>query len=187
MSWLKTTLIGIPLFLLSWILGAYFSISSFPQKVFTEQYETRLKEAGTTWAFQHRNQLLDSDFRDVVRPAVDFLYSTALLDGQGGPHVLSLPEIDRYFVFQFMEDDTDVFDYVGSRNYGKNTKIEVLIVPQDYEGPTHDMSVVRMKTERVWVLGRYQLFDDADLVNVQAIQAQIRLTPLSEYLEGGAL
>ena len=187
MSWLKTTLIGIPLFLLSWILGAYFSISSFPQKVFTEQYEKRLKEAGTSWEFQHRNQLLDADFRDVVRPAVDFLYSTALLDGQEGAHVLSLPEIDRYFVFQFMEDDTDVFDYVGSRNYEKNTKIEVLIVPQDYEGPTHNLPVVRMKTERVWVLGRYQLFDDADLVNVQAIQAQIRLTPLAEFLEGDSL
>lgn len=147
-----------------------------------ESYVNHIERSGEPWKFHHLNDLVDADFRKVVRPSLDFLYSSAVLDATRGSHVLSIPEIDRYFVFQFMEDDTDVFDYVGSRTYGKNKKLDILIVPKDYEGSDYGLPVVRLKTESVWLLARYQLFDRTDLKNVQSIQNKVKLIPISEFI-----
>jgi len=182
MSWPKFTIIAVGVFFLSWILGSAYSIYNFPKKIMKEGYKDHIEQLGVPWKFLHLNDLVDADFRKVVRPSVDFLYSSAVLDASFGGHILSIPEIDRYFVFQFMEDDTDVFDYVGSRTYGKNKKLDILIVPKDYEGPDYGLPVVRLKTERVWLLARYQLFNQADLKNVQAIQSKVKLMPISEYI-----
>jgi len=181
MSSLKFTVIAIGIFFLSWILGSAYSIYNFPKKVMVEVYKDHIERSSEPWKFHHMNDLVDADFRKVVRPSLDFLYSSAVLDASYGSYILSIPAIDRYFVFQFMEDDTDVFDYVGSRTYGKNKKLDVLIVPKEYEGPDYGLPVVRLKTEKVWLLARYQLFNSNDLKNVQAIQNKVKLIPVSAY------
>ncbi len=183
MSWLKFITLAIIICLLSWMAGVAYGIYKFPKKIMAEGYERHLKIAGAPWKFHHMNDLVDANFKKVVRPSVDFLYSSAVLDARDGSYVLSIPKIDRYFVFQFMEDDTDVFDYVGSRQYGKNKKLDILIVPNNYDGPDYGLPVVQLKTERVWLLARYQLFNHEDLNNVQAIQDQVELTPISLFLD----
>ncbi|MBW1814253.1 MAG: DUF1254 domain-containing protein, partial [Deltaproteobacteria bacterium] len=54
--------------------------------------------------FAHSQSFPDHNFRKVVRPNNDTLYSTAWIDLSGEPLVLSVPDTDgRYYVMPFMD------------------------------------------------------------------------------------
>ncbi len=170
-------------FLLFFLIGSGVGVKNYPNQEFTRVTEGTKQTAGGAWKWVHKRKTVDADFKQIVKPAVDFLYSTAVLDAKDGPHVLSVPPIDRYFVFQFMEDDTDVYDYVSSRTYGMNKAIDVLIVPNDYAGETHGLPVIKLKTDQTWILARFQLMGEADVSNVHQIQDEVVLQPLSKFLK----
>ena len=62
------------------------------------------------------------DFKNVVRISLNSLWTTAWLDLDKEPIVLSVPDTqDRYYVFSMMNMWTDVFGSVGKRTTGTGT------------------------------------------------------------------
>ena len=145
---------------------------------------TRATMEATTPAnqFDHKRAFPDDTFKDVVRPNVDTLYSSAWLDLARGPIVLATPDVGgRYYVMQLMDAWTNVIAAPGTRTNG-NGKAAFAVMGPGWRGelPT---SVDRIKspTNSVWIVGRTYTAGARDYEAVHAIQRQYQLVPLAAW------
>ena len=127
----------------------------------------------------HATKLADASFRTVVSPNVDTLYSQAWLDIGAEPVIYVLPEADRFCNVQLLDAWTNtaaVLDKAGA----------YAIALPSWEGELPEgVTRVEVPTATVWTIARIVLSGNEDLPNVYAIREQMRLLPLSAYLEGG--
>ena len=127
----------------------------------------------------HAKKLADASFRTVVSPNVDTLYSQAWLDIGAEPVIYVLPEADRFCNVQLLDAWTNtaaVLDKAGA----------YAIALPSWEGELPEgVTRVDVPTATMWTIARIVLSGNEDLPNVYAIQEQVRLLPLSAYLEGG--
>jgi len=137
--------------------------------------------------FSHGRSFPDHNFRQVVRPNNDTLYSSAWIDLAKEPLVLSVPDTaGRYYVMPFMDAWTNVFASVGKRTTGTAAG-NYLVAGPDWIGKVpEDMQLIRSPTRLTWLIGRIQTNMQPDFANVNRIQDQIKLTPLSRWLTGEA-
>ena len=135
--------------------------------------------------FSHARAFPPADFKAVVRPNVDTLYSSANLDLGPEPIVLSVPATDRYFMLPLLSLWTDVFAVPGTRTTGRNTAREFLLVGPGWRGEAPSgLEIIRSPTRLVGIGGRTQTNGVADYDNVHKIQASYKLTPLSAWGKG---
>jgi hypothetical protein len=135
------------------------------------------------------NQFLNSpryvtpDMKNVVRVSRDSLWTTAWLDLDKGPIVLSVPDThDRYNVFSIMNMWTDVFASVGKRTHGTRPGA-FLIAGPNWNGtaPADIKETFRSSTRYAWIAGQTQANGEEDFAAVNALQAEYKLTPLSAW------
>ena len=122
-------------------------------------------------------QFPDANFKDVVRPNVDTLYTTAFLSMKEGPWVFNMPvQYERYELMPFMDAWTNVFASPGTRTSKSNESVYLLVGP-NWQGtvPAH-MTLLRSPTDMVWLIGRTQTNGAADFVTVHELQNRLRLT-----------
>jgi hypothetical protein len=132
----------------------------------------------------HKTELLGPDYTLIVRPNNDTLYSIAWLDLRAEPMVLSVPAIplDRYYSFQLIDLYTHNFAYVGSRATGPEAGNYLITGPGwSGETPADITAVIPCETAFATALARTAVFGPEDVPNVTAIQAEYRVTPLSEF------
>jgi hypothetical protein len=135
--------------------------------------------------FSHARAFPPADFKAVVRPNVDTLYSSANLDLGPEPVVLSVPATDRYFMLPLLSLWTDVFAVPGTRTTGRNTARDFLLVDPSWRGQVPaGLEIIRSPTRFVGIGGRTQTNGVADYENVHKIQAGMKLTPLSAWGTG---
>ena len=129
------------------------------------------------------------DFKRVVAPNVDTLYSIAHLDLTAEPLVFQWPALgQRYFLFPFLDAWTNVIVTPGSRTTGQGPGTLILAGP-DWDGATpagidlpDDLLSARSPTNIAWGIARiYSTGTDADRAAVHAIQEQLKLVPLSAW------
>jgi len=132
--------------------------------------------------FTHARQLSDYTSRAVTQPNNDTLYSASWIDLSLEPVIISVPDTNgRYYVMPFMDFYTNVFDSIGERTTGTKAGSYVLVGPK-WSGKTPTgLPIIDSPTNCVWLIGRTLVNDEADLLNVRAIQDQYRLTPLSVW------
>jgi len=137
--------------------------------------------------FAHVSGFPDHNFRQVVRPNNDTLYSNSWLDLTSEPLVLSVPDTaGRYYVMPFMDAWTNVFASVGSRITGTETG-DYLVAGPNWHGETpSDLKLIRSPTNISWLIGRIQTNGKKDFSNVHNLQRQFFLTPLSRWGRGNA-
>jgi len=113
--------------------------------------------------FHHMRAYPDAEFRAVVRPNFDTLYSSAWLDLTAGPVVVHAPDTaDRYFMLPMLDMWTDVFANPGKRTTGTNAQDFVVTGPR-YAGELPDgLPVITAPTPYVWIIGRTQTNGPAD-------------------------
>lgn len=141
--------------------------------------ETTAKQAGGTNKLFHTTELPTEGTDPVVTPALDHLYTKAVIDLTNGPVVVELPEVekDRYFSIQIADQEHyTIYDeihpvgkYVFVRK-GKNMKVP--------EGA----KVIESHSDYPHLFVRIQVKNDADKSNIPPIQQKINITGASNTL-----
>ena len=132
--------------------------------------------------FSHYQVFPPIDFRDVVRPNADTLYSMAWLDLSDEPIVLHVPDTDdRYYLVPMLDAYSNVFVSPGKRTTGTGEQDYVITGPSWSGTIPQGLTEIESPTDMVWVAGRTQTNTPSDYENVNNIQKQMTLTPLSSF------
>jgi len=132
--------------------------------------------------FTHMRAFPPGDFREVVRPNFDTLYSTLWFDLRSEPVVVSAPDTaGRYYMLPMLDMWTDVFAVVGSRTTGTSEGKYALVAP-GWDGGLPD-GIVRIEspTPFGWIIGRTQTNGSSDYEAVHRIQDGFIAKPLSVF------
>jgi hypothetical protein len=138
--------------------------------------------AGPMNQFSHIRTFPTADFKDVVRPNFDTLYSSGWLDLTKEPAIVSAPDTaGRYYLLPMMDMWTDVFAAPGKRTSGTSAS-HFAVVPPGWQGRLPDMvQTIQSPTRYVWIIGRTQTNGPKDYEAVHKVQDGYRITPLSQW------
>jgi hypothetical protein len=123
-----------------------------------------------------------ADFKAVVRPNFDTLYSSAYLDLTGGPVVVSAPDTQgRYYLLPMIDMWSDVFASPGSRTTGTGAA-DFLVTPPEWTGAVPaGCAQTKAPTPYVWIIGRTRTDGPEDYEAVRKVQAGLRITTLADW------
>jgi hypothetical protein len=132
----------------------------------------------------HKTELLGPEFKDIVRPNNDTMYSMVWLDLRAQPVVITVPAIEgRYFSVQLVDLFTHNFAYMGTRATGGESG-SYLVAGPDWEGalPSDTKAVLRSESNFVYCIVRVEVRGPSDVAAVNEIQNGFRVTPLHVFL-----
>ena len=149
------------------------SINTAPDRVFGR---------GPANTFVHTRTFPTAEFRDVVRPNFDTLYSIAWLDLGAGPVVVHVPDTaDRYYMLPLIDMWTEVFANPGKRTTG-TAAADLFVAPPGWSGEVPAGQIlIQAPTPFVWIVGRFQTNGVDDYPAVRALQDQLSLTLPDAY------
>jgi len=137
---------------------------------------------GPANAFSHIREFPTADFRTVVRPNFDTLYSSAWLDLTNGPVIVSTADAgDRYFLLPMLDMWTDVFAVPGKRTNGTGAANFALVPPGWSGNLPPDVERINAPTPIVWIIGRTQTNGVKDYDAVHKIQDGYKITLLADW------
>jgi hypothetical protein len=132
----------------------------------------------------HKTELLGPEFKDIVRPNNDTMYSFAWLDLRAQPVVITVPEIkNRYYSVQLIDMFTHNFDYIGTRATGTEAG-SYLIAGPGWDGtkPGDAKAVFQSESSFVYCVIRTEVGGPDDVAAVVSLQKRYRLTPMNVFL-----
>jgi hypothetical protein len=134
--------------------------------------------------FVHVRQFPTADFREVVRPNFDTLYSSAWLDLSDGPVIVSAPDTGgRYYLLPMYDMWTDAFAAPGWRTSGTGPAAWA-VVPPGWTGTLPEgVFAIHAPTSTIWIIGRTQTNGPADYDAVNKLQDGFAITPLTRWGE----
>lgn len=152
------------------------------RKQFTNVEPDKEVGKGPMNTFVNMKEYPQADFRSVVRPNFDTLYSSAWLDLTRGALVISAPDTDgRYYLLPMIDMWTDVFASPGWRTTGTEAR-NFLVTPPGWSGTIPEgLTHIPAPTPYVWIIGRTKTDGEADYPVVHKVQSGYSITPLSQW------
>jgi hypothetical protein len=142
--------------------------------------------------FSNVSEYPPANFKGVVRPNFDTLYSIAWLDITKEPMVVSVPDTGgRYYLLPMLDMWSDVFASPGWRTTGTQPG-NFLIAPPGWRPDLRDRFIeefglpketqrIEAPTPYVWIIGRTKTDGPPDYDAVHKIQTGFKVTPLSQW------
>jgi hypothetical protein len=162
------------------------------RKQFTNIEPGKIMGRGPMNMFTNVPEYPTATMREVARPNFDTLYSLAWLDLTKEPMMVSVPDTGgRYYLLPMLDMWTDVFASPGWRTTGTQAG-NFLVLPPGWRPDLRDRFVDEFKlpkdtqrieapTPYVWIIGRTKTDGPPDYAAVHKIQADFKVTPLSEW------
>ncbi len=142
----------------------------------------KLDGRGPMNTFSHMRAFPAADFKVVVRPNFDTLYSVGWLDLSKEPVIVSTPDTGgRYYLLPMLDMWTDVFAVPGKRTSGTAAAHFAVIPPGWKEELPAGVREIQSPTSYVWIIGRTQTNGLKDYDAVHKVQDGYRITPLSQW------
>ena len=142
--------------------------------------KTTAKQAGGTNKLLHTKKLPTEGTDPVVTPALDHLYSKAVIDLTEGPVTVEFPKIEkgRYYSIHITDEEHyTIYDEIFPvGKYVFVRKGKKMRVPAEAQ-------VIESNGDYPHLFIRVQVFNNNDLPNVHDIQEKIKLTGLSKSLD----
>src|SRR3712207_6545380 len=137
---------------------------------------------GPMGAFAHVREFPPAEFKAVVRPNFDTLYSPAWLDLEAEPVIITVPDTDgRYYLLPILDMWTDAFAVPGKRTTGTRAAHFLLAAPGWDGAVPNGVERIDAPTRCVWAIGRIQTNGPADYPAVRELQDGFSITPLSRW------
>src|SRR5882757_6882632 len=122
----------------------------------------------------------------IITPNSDTPDSISWLDLRAEPIVLSVPAVAkrRYYSVMLCDGNTFNYGYIGSRATGSDAG-DYLVVGPNWQGTTPPgiKKLFQSTTQFSAAAYRTQLFNPADMPNVEKVQAGYKAQPLSAWLK----
>ena len=132
--------------------------------------------------FVHLRAFPDHNFKEVVRPNADTLYSILWFDVSKEPQILSTAGTGgRYYQLPLLDMWTDVIAAPGSRTTGTGAANYAIVGPNWKGTLPQGVEAIRSPTSIGWLIGRTQTDGAADFKNVHKMQDGYKVTPLSHW------
>lgn len=133
-------------------------------------------------AFTHIRAFPTAEFRAVVRPNFDTLYTLAWLDLSRGPIVVSTPDTGgRYFAVSIYDMWSNAFAAPGWRTSGTRASAWALTPPGWTGDIPEGVQGISSPSPTVWIIVRTQTNGPADYPAVHHIQDGMSITPLTRW------
>lgn len=167
------------------VLGAEAYIYGYPLVIMDLTRANAALSIGPENELRRVRKFPDASFKDVVRPNVDTLYTTAFIDMAQGPWVFEMaPNTQRYEVMPFMDAWTNVYAAPGTRVTGTTGGTYLLVGPQWAGATPVGLTLLRSPTQMVWLIGRTQTNAAADYPLVHQLQDGLQLRHLTDWQAG---
>lgn len=140
---------------------------------------------GPANSFSHMRAYPTADFRAVVRPNFDTLYSSGWVDLSNEPVILSIPDFgSRYYLMPILDMWSDVIAVPGWRTTGNKPQNYALVMPGFKGSLPQGVEPIEVSTSNLWIIGGIKTDGPADYAAVHALQDQLKLVPLSRWGKG---
>ena len=152
------------------------------RKQMTNMEAGKISSRGPMMQFTHMRAFPPGDFKEVVRPNFDTLYSLAWVDVSKEPAILTVPEIkDRFYLLPTLDMWTDVFSVVGTYATGTKAGEYAYCLPEWKGELPKGVKRINVPTSMFWILGRTQTNGPKDYDYIHKIQDGMKVVPLSSY------
>lgn len=134
--------------------------------------------------FIHAEALATAEFKNVVTPNVDTIYSQMMLDLSKDAVIIELPKTERFCTAQLLDAYTNCVDVIDASKF-ENESEKFIFTGVGFDGKIPDgIKQIEYPTSMGWIIIRTICFDKADEANVHAIQNTMKTYTLSQ-LESG--
>lgn len=132
--------------------------------------------------FAHMREFPPGDFKEVVRPNFDTLYSTVWLDLTKEPVIVSVPDTHgRYYMLPMLDMWTDVIAVPGKRTSGTKPANFAVTGPGWRGKLPKGVVQIPAPTPYIWIIGRTQTNGPKDYAAVHKVQDGYKATLLSDW------
>jgi len=152
------------------------------RKQMTNTPAGKIQSRGPMMQFVHMRTFPEAEFKEVVRPNFDTLYSLAWIDVSKEPVIISVPKVkDRFYMLPMLDMYTDVFAVIGTYGTGTEAGDFALALPSWQGKLPKGVKRINAPTSVFWILGRTQTNGVKDYDYIHKIQDGFKVTPLSSW------